>query len=49
MQIIRCTPQEYKDAFPTPSHVFNSVEFNELNRHKCEEVHYLLFKDNKGK
>ncbi len=49
MQIIRCTPQEYKDAFPTPSHVFNSVEFNELNRHKCEDVHYLLFKDDKGK
>ena len=49
MQIVRCTPQEYKSLFPNPSHVFNSVEFNELNRHKCDEVHYLAFNDDKGK
>lgn len=26
---------------------FNSIEFNELNRHKVDEVKYLLFKDTK--
>ncbi len=49
MQIVRTTPQEYKSLFPNPSHVFNSVEFNELNRHKCDDVHYLVIKDDKGK
>jgi len=29
--------------------VFNTVEFNELNRHKCDDIHYLAFKDDKGK
>lgn len=49
MQLVRCTPQEYKSLFPNPSHVFNTVEFNELNRHKCDDVHYLAFNDYKGK
>lgn len=49
MHIVRCTPEEYDALFPSPSHVFNSVGFNELNRHKCQEVHYLMFEDDKGK
>lgn len=45
----RVTPREYKSLFPTPLHVFNSVEFNELNREKCNGVHYLVIADAAGK
>lgn len=49
MQIVRCTPAEYKTLFDVTSHVFNSVGFNELNRYKCDDVHYLVFKDDRDK
>lgn len=49
MQIVRCTPAEYGALFTVTSHVFDSVAFNELNRHKCDGVHYLVFKDDKDK
>ena len=49
MHVVRCTPREYGELFATPSHVFNTVEFNELNRHKCEDIHYLTICDDKGK
>ncbi|MBD5225673.1 MAG: hypothetical protein HDS68_06895 [Bacteroidales bacterium] len=39
---------EFARVFPKgASHVFNSVEFAELNRSKCDRVHYVLFKDGK--
>lgn len=44
----RVTPKEYQRIFPTPSHVFNTVSFNELNRHKCDDIHYLVFYDSKN-
>lgn len=44
----RVTPKEYQRLFPTPSHVFNTVPFNELNRHKCDDIHYLVFYDSKN-
>lgn len=49
MTIERVSAEEYGRWIDKPSHVFNSVEFNELNRHKCDEIHYLLFRDEKGK
>lgn len=49
MHVVRCTPREYGELFATPSHVFNTVDFNELNRHKCEDIHYLTICDDKGK
>lgn len=49
MTLERITPEEYGSLFPRSSHVFDSVGFNELNRGKCEAVHYLVFKDDKGK
>jgi hypothetical protein len=47
MEILEVTAQSYSAAFPNPSHVFNSSEFNVLNESKCESVYYLLFKDTK--
>ena len=45
----RVSPETFGQLFPTPSHVFNSVAFSELNGHKCDDVHYLAFADERGK
>lgn len=47
MEIIEVTSKEYQQAFPRPWSVFNSVAFSELNKGKCDDVHYLLFRDSK--
>lgn len=47
MEIIRVPSDEYQRLFPTPWSRFNSVEFSELNKSKCNEIHYLVFKDTK--
>ena len=47
MNIIEISPKEYKVIFDNPYHVFNSVDFNELNKYKCDSVHYLIFHDGK--
>lgn len=47
MEIIRVTDKEYQQAFPKPWSLFNSVAFSELNKEKCLDVHYLLFRDSK--
>lgn len=44
----RVEADEFARAFPKGvSHVFNCMEFAELNRSKCDGIHYLLFKDGK--
>lgn len=45
--IERVSCELYKQAFPKPWSIFNSVAFSELNKEKCNDVHYLLFKDTK--
>ena len=47
MEIVEVTSGEYQLGMPYPYHVFASAAFNDLNAHKCESVHYLLFKDKK--
>lgn len=47
MEIIRVTAAEYSTLSPAPLHVFNTVQFNELNKDKCLDLHYLIFKDTK--
>lgn len=47
MEIVRITAREFQNLFSTPSSAFNSVEFNELNKEKCIDIHYLCFKDNR--
>ncbi len=45
MIVKRISAEEYKSLFPAPLHVFNQVEFNELNKGKVDDVHYLIFLD----
>ena len=47
MQITETSAEEYGRLFVNLPHIYNSVEFSELNRHKAESLHYLLFKDTK--
>jgi len=47
MQIIESNYTEYKTIFSKPFHVFNTADFNDLNKGNCSEVKYFLFKDSK--
>jgi len=47
MEIVKVEAQEYASLFRNHSHVFNSVTFTELNKHKCDMVHYFVFRDGK--
>lgn len=47
MEIQQVTSEIYNSAVKSPTHLFNSVAFSELNKEKCEEIFYLLFKDSK--
>ena len=47
MEIVELTSKEYQQYFKETYHVFASSDFNTLNAEKCEEVFYLIFKDNK--
>jgi len=47
MNVLEITPKEYKEFFSNPYHIFNSVNFNELNKYKCDSIHYLIFQDSK--
>lgn len=47
MEVQAVTAEVYQSIVNTPSHIFNSALFTDLNRTNCEEVFYLLFKDSK--
>jgi hypothetical protein len=47
MEILEVKASEYAEIVATPYHVFGSASFNELNKNKCSELHYLLFKEGK--
>ncbi len=49
MAIDQVTGKEYALHFPVHDHVFNSVEFNELNRNKCNRILYLVYHEKKYK
>jgi hypothetical protein len=49
MEIIDVSPIEYESAFPDPFHIYNSVAFSELNRNRCQELHYLIFNEGKNR
>lgn len=46
MQIIEVSALEF-DNYDFSSHIFNKSKFIEQNKHKCDEVRYLIFKDSK--
>ncbi|MFI5196073.1 MAG: hypothetical protein ACHQD8_03200 [Chitinophagales bacterium] len=47
MELIETGYDEYNLIFNAPYHVFNTAGFNDLNKHKCDGVKYLLFKERK--
>ena len=47
MEIQEVTSEVYNSVVKSPTHLFNSALFNDLNKEKCEKVFYLLFKDSK--
>lgn len=47
MNIRETTAIEYKETFGKLPHIYNGVEFSELNKYKTERLHYLLFEDTK--
>ena len=48
MIIERVEPDEFRNFFPLGcSHLYNSAEFSELNAQRCEELHFLLFRDSR--
>lgn len=49
MQVDIVQPGEYRQLFPHARHVFNSVDFTELNKDKCSSVQYLCFSENKAR
>ena len=49
MRAVRVSPGEYGQIFHSPSHLYNSVAFNELNRHKCDDIHYVTLCDDRGR
>lgn len=43
MNIRRVTPDEYRSLLDQDAaHVYNTVDFSELNRGKCDDLHYLV-------
>ena len=49
MEIIKVTSKEYEQVIGKHIHVFQNVSFNELNRDKCDELLFFLFKEGKYK
>ncbi len=47
MDLHEVTFSEYRQLFQQTAIAFDSVEFSELNRNKCIDVHYLTFRDSK--
>ena len=47
MTIVETTAKEYDLLFGKDTICYNTAAFNVLNKHKCDDVCYLLFKDSK--
>lgn len=45
MELIQVDAREFANVLPAQGNIYSSVPFTELNRHKCREVAYLLFRD----
>ncbi len=49
MILERTDARDYGMLFPAPSHIYDSVAFSELNRRKCDDIHYIVMRDDRGK
>lgn len=49
MELKEISGKEYQSIFTQHDHLYNTVQYNALNEHKCEKSVYLLFFENKVK
>jgi hypothetical protein len=49
MKIDRIDSGEYKKIFDQSNFIYNTVDFNILNRNKCDDLHFLFLHDDKRK
>ncbi|SHJ12277.1 hypothetical protein SAMN05444280_11182 [Tangfeifania diversioriginum] len=47
MEIFEVTHEKFGNIISNPFYIYGNADFNYLNKHKCESLHYLLFKENK--
>ena len=47
MALKQLSTKEYKSLNLLNDHIFSSVEFNELHKHKCEDLIYLVYQNKK--
>lgn len=47
MELIKVDRNIYKEIINAPYHIFNSADFNLLNKNKCEKLYFFLFKEKK--
>lgn len=47
MDLLRVEANEYNELMTNHLHVFNTIEFAELNKDKCIQVHYLIIRNKK--
>lgn len=47
MEIIEVSKDTYGEIIRIPYFIYGSADFNDLNKSKCEELYYLLFKEGK--
>jgi len=49
VEIIEVTSKEYEDTIKSPYHIFGSAGFNNINIGKADDIHYLLFRNEKNR
>jgi len=47
MEIIEVGKDEYREIIKMPFFIYGSADFNDLNKSKCDELFYLLFREGK--
>lgn len=47
MEIVEVTKKDFKNVIFNPFHPYGMADFNDLNKQKCQSVHYLLFRESK--
>ena len=47
METLNISEREFSQLFKKPYHIFVSASFNSMNRNKCDQLYFLIFKDSK--
>ncbi len=47
MEILEVSKKDYNEVIRVPYYIYGSAAFNDLNKNKCDDVFYLLFREGK--